>query len=219
MRLYYLTSSEHALSNATLKRIKISLVDDLNDPFELLGVNLKDKRLRQIFRDTKQEIHKHNGVICFSETWQNPVMWSHYGDKHKGMCLGFDISDNLVMPVSYTDSLLKIDNASNLRRGELTEKFAAQLLTLKFQDWAYEKERRLFIELDHSSQESGLYFQDFSDDLMLREIILGARCEEPISKVRDVAAMFEHRVHVRKARIAFTKFSVVENRRYRNNDA
>jgi len=215
MRLYYLTSSEHALSNAISKRIKISLIDDLNDPFELLGVNLRDKRLRQVFRDTKQEIHKNNGVICFSETWQNPVMWSHYGDKHKGMCLGFDITDGLVMPVSYSDSLLKITDSSRLSESELAEEFSSQLLTLKFQDWAYEKERRLFIKLDHTTQDSGLYFQEFTDDLLLREIILGARCEEPISKVRGLASTFEHRVHVKKARIAFTKFAVVENRRYR----
>ena len=27
------------------------------------------------------------GVVCFSESYDNIIMWSHYSDNHKGFCL------------------------------------------------------------------------------------------------------------------------------------
>jgi len=40
MRAYHLLSSEHALSDIALQRIKIATFSDLNDPFELLALSL-----------------------------------------------------------------------------------------------------------------------------------------------------------------------------------
>ena len=42
MRVYYLTGAPFALSNLALRRIKIARFEDLNDPFELLGVDVGD---------------------------------------------------------------------------------------------------------------------------------------------------------------------------------
>ncbi len=25
--------------------------------------------------------------------WSNPVIWAHYGDKHRGLCLGFEVPE------------------------------------------------------------------------------------------------------------------------------
>ena len=33
-------------------------------------------------------------AACFSKSFHNPSMWSHYGDGHKGVCLIFDTSDS-----------------------------------------------------------------------------------------------------------------------------
>lgn len=33
------------------------------------------------------------GITCFSETNDNILMWSHYSNKHEGICLGFDIDE------------------------------------------------------------------------------------------------------------------------------
>jgi len=42
VKLYYLTGSQFALSNLALRRIKISRFSELNDPFELMAVNVSD---------------------------------------------------------------------------------------------------------------------------------------------------------------------------------
>ena len=219
MRLYNLCDAHHALNNVALRRIKISRIEDLNDPFELLGVDVRDKRLRASFRAAKRDMHEDGGVICFSKTWQNPVMWSHYGDKHRGICLGFDVSDSELTPVSYEPDLLKVDDVSQLSDNELTEQLFSRLVSTKFRDWGYEEEMRAYITLDHSTSEGGLYFFEFSKNIQLREIILGARCVIPIDKVKELASSFNEKVHVKKARIAFTKFSVVEDRSFRDSAA
>jgi|SRR6185312_15311072 len=216
MRLYNLSDATHTLINISLKRMKVSRIADLNDPFELLSVNLRDKRLRDGFRAAKEKIHSENGVLCFSRSWSNPVLWSHYADKHRGMCLGFDVDDRCVMPVSYETDLTKFAPNASASETILTRKYMKKLLSTKFKDWAYEDEVRVYVELDPRTVEAGLYFADFSEKMQLREIILGARCEVPISKARELAGLFPHKVHVIKSRLAFTKFSVVENRQFRS---
>lgn len=33
------------------------------------------------------------GVLSFSATWQSVLMWSHYADEHRGICLEFDTTE------------------------------------------------------------------------------------------------------------------------------
>lgn len=212
MRVYYLTGPQFALSNLALRRVKISRFADLNDPFELLAIDLKDKEHRRAFRETKEELNSTKGLICLSQSWSNPLLWGHYAEKHTGMALGFDVNPKHLAKVIYAESPLKIpiDRAKN--RPVLSEKLMNQLLRTKFYDWKYEKEVRIFVELDHDTRESGLYFYDFSKDFQLREVVLGPRCELPIASIRAVVAGFAPEVTVLKSRIAFSTFRVVENK-------
>ena len=75
VNFYYFTSAVHAISNIENDRIKISRFSDLNDPFELLGVNLGNKETRKKFRDLKEQINDEEGLICLSKSWHNPLMW------------------------------------------------------------------------------------------------------------------------------------------------
>ena len=93
MRAYYLTGSQFALSNLALRRIKISRFGDLNDPFELLAVDLADKAHRRAFRATKEQLAESKGLICLSRSWANPLLWGHYAERHTGMALGFEVAE------------------------------------------------------------------------------------------------------------------------------
>jgi hypothetical protein len=210
MRVYYLTGAQFALSNLALRRIKIARFEDLNDPFELLGVDVGDQKSREAFLATKKQINENKGLICFSKSWSNPLMWGHYAEKHTGICLGFDVPDGLLAPVIYAKRLLKIEVDPMTKKP--TEKIVNQLLRTKFFDWQYEDEMRLVVELDHDTMESEKYFSSFSENLMLREIILGPRCELPIEGIRNIVTDFRPSVVVLKSRIAFTRFSVLKNR-------
>ena len=57
------------------------------------GVNtfdeLKNKFLNDVMEKVK-ETRNNTLISCFSKSWNSTLMWSHYGDKHKGICVEFD---------------------------------------------------------------------------------------------------------------------------------
>jgi len=62
----------------------------MNDPFELSGSRWSDPRIDSILSDYTSE---NIGALCLSTNWGNPLPWSHYSDKYKGICLGLDVTD------------------------------------------------------------------------------------------------------------------------------
>ena len=217
MRVYYLSSAPFALSNLSLRRLKISRFGDLNDPFELLAANLENSEHRKAFATMKHQLNETKGLICFSRTWSNPLLWGHYADKHTGIALGFDVPDHLLSEVLYTSQRVRIDVDSKTKRPNLNEALVNRLLRTKFVDWKYENEYRLFVQLDPETKESGLFFHDFSEDLKLMEVILGPRCELPINRIRSLLQTDLPHVKVSKARMAFRTFRVTEDRTFRRN--
>ena len=79
LRVYYLTSSEHAISDIAFGRLKVARFSDLNDPFELLSLSFRDSPVRQRVRDFKEVYNEKIGLLCFSQNWTNPVLWEPLG--------------------------------------------------------------------------------------------------------------------------------------------
>lgn len=217
MRVYHSTSAEHALSNIALKRLKISRLGDLNDPFELQALNLGSKKdLRKALAGWKKALSEKKGLLCFSKNWRNPVLWSHYASRHKGVCLGFDLADGLAKDVKYASERLLRQAVKDTQHLEVNESLIQDLLYTKYEHWKYEEETRVFVELDPKTVEHGCYFYNLSEQLRLREVILGPLCEIPIDQVRAlVEELYDYQVFVNKARLAFKWFKVVEDERFR----
>lgn len=79
------------------------------------------------------------------------------------------------------------------------------ILLTKYEDWKYEEEVRVFTDLKDS--EGGRYFKDFSNDMLLKEIILGARCK--IDKKRIIECL-KGDVEVIEAELDNRTFKVVK---------
>lgn len=212
MRVYYLTAAQFGLSNLALRRLKIARFSELNDPFELLAVDVAKFDLRVGISAKKKLIDEDEGLVCFSRTWRDPLLWSHYGERHRGLCLGFDVPDNLLTSVQYQKGLHKIDVLSSSTEQETVDRLLSRLRYTKFDGWAYENEVRRFIDISTLRPQSGLYFLPFSENLVLREVVLGPRCDLPIEAIRKFVQPFTPPVRVMRSRIAFTKFAVVEDR-------
>lgn len=211
MRVYYFTADEFAMSNIANERIKVSLLDDLNDPYEFLGVNLSDKEFRKAFKAGRDQAAKTAGVLCFSKNWKNPLMWAHYGNKHKGICLGFNIEDEHIKEVDYIPELLQPDIDMKKRFGGIDEGFVENIFRMKYEGWKYEEEVRVLVPLEEKHP-SGYYFTDFEGNMELKEVILGPRSETTINQVKDLINSYNSEVRVFKSRIAFTKYEVVRNK-------
>lgn len=217
VRAYHLLSADHAISSIGLRRLKVARFSEANDPFELLGLNCMRKDLRRAlgtFRETQSD---KIGILCFSDDWKSPVLWSHYADGHKGICLGFELSPQLglrgVQRVNYKDDKLRaIDNIS---AEKLTTELQELLLITKFSHWSYERELRAFVELSKMQREQGRYFHPFGQDIRLTEVVLGHLC--PVSllqPIRELARKMNPGAVVSKARLGFKYFEVKPNERY-----
>lgn len=217
MRAYHLLPAEFALSDVALQRLKISRLNDLNDPFELQALNLGNRKdVRRALAGWKSDLSEMHGLLCFSKNWHNPVLWSHYAARHKGICLGFDLEDGLSKDVKYASERLIKEIVHDTIDLAVDESLVQDLLYTKFEHWKYEEETRVFVELDSKTIESGCYFYPFGDQLRLREVILGPLCEIPIAQVRAlVKNLYKTPVYVMKARLAFKWFKVVEDERFR----
>ena len=71
----------------------------------------------------------------------NILMWSHYGDRHKGICLGFDVADELTRPVEYVADVLVLGNLMVQKRSEFSEDQGITILDrmfgFKYDGWSY----------------------------------------------------------------------------------
>lgn len=211
MRVYYYTAQEYALSNIINERLKISLFDELNDPFELLGVELSDKEFQTAFKAGRDAVAKKFGIISFSKDWNNPLLWAHYGDKHKGICLGFDVDDSLIKEVLYFPEKIVAKVDMEIKLGGLTEDIVANLMRTKYIKWEYENEVRVFVPIE-TKDLSGFYFTDFEGTFELKEVILGPRCHLEIENVAKYLCSYKSEVKILHSRVALTdKYEVVQN--------
>lgn len=213
IRLYNLTSVKHALSNIENHRLKVSRFADLNDPFELLAANFKEHQTRQVVRGWKDKNQSQMGLLCFAGDWSEPVMWSHYAEKHAGICLGFDVCRSQVQQVSYQDDRILAALGPTPIPDKLSEELQQQLLSTKSAGWRYEEEYRRFIDLDTADAEGRLHFWPISCDIQLTEVILGALCEEPLESVRQKVKRHFPNAVVFKSRLAFQSFKIVPDAR------
>lgn len=202
MFAYHMLASQWALDDLRRKRLKVSLLDDLNDPFELLGAELPTKRHR--IRFARLETAGRYGVLCFSGDYTNPVQWSHYAGRHRGMCLMFRIRNFVPMKYTATRLVADIEEADDVDK---LRALVPELLRTKYQDWAHENEVRKIVDLATAQQDGGHHFYPFGANLTLVKVMIGARCDTPISEVRAAAG---RGVLVTRARLAFRTFRVIQ---------
>lgn len=214
MRLYYMTSLDVGLIILRERRLKLSEFKDLNDPFELLAVSLEDKLVRKMAKALREHWSSTIGVICFSDNWKSPVMWAHYGAKHYGVCLGFDVPDDagLIGKVDYSPTRLAIELDKLNPTEAVTLDFLKALLHTKALEWEYEREYRVMADLSHREGPNNFAFVDFGPNLLLREVILGCRCTASIGAIAKATGRHTKSVQVLRARPAFREFAMVRNR-------
>ncbi len=92
------------------------------------------------------------GVYCLSSDPLNILMWSHYADCHKGICIGFDGGDTnsffgRAQQVIYSINYPVVNIIKELPKN------SENIFITKSDLWAYEKEWRI-IDHDHGS---GIY--------------------------------------------------------------
>lgn len=106
---------------------------------------LKNPRLvPEAYLSTIDSVLDSQGICCLTTNYRNTLMWSHYANHHKGVCLGFethrDLDSFFVAKVRYTDDFVPRNYFEDY------EHSAMIMLTTKSKDWEYEQEYRLVNE-------------------------------------------------------------------------
>ncbi len=216
MRAYKFYSKRWGLEALYRQRLKITTVQELNDPFEFMAVNTRVKNDRSAQEDWKNREFRGKGLLCFSKNWHNPVIWSHYAESHKGLALGFDIENDNLFVMNYVKKriamLRKITDIAN-KKDRI--KLAYRLMTTKFHHWSYEDEVRIFTRLTKDIFENGFYFEPFGKEMMLKEVVFGAYYETGNNK-RLFEELGKMGVEFSSTRLAFKSFAVVpqKNRKF-----
>ena len=89
------------------------------------------------------------GIVSLAERNDCPLMWSHYGDQHRGICLGYSVPERAtgdVHQVAYDgDRLVRASEVGAMLDGndEARARVDAAVLLRKAKSWSYEHEWRL----------------------------------------------------------------------------
>ena len=113
------------------------------------------------------------GIVSLAGQETCPLMWSHYGDQHRGICIGYFVPDEAigdVHKVNYgsTRRVKASDVAATLHDDDAAQREVDDAVLLrKATSWCYEQEWRLI---------GPLGLQD--SPLVLEQVIFGMSCKD-----------------------------------------
>lgn len=111
------------------------------------------------------------GICCFSSKNDDLLMWSHYADSHKGLCVGFDsyqlfeATNGAIRKVQYSQNFPKV---AMFHRGF---EWLDPLINTKSKHWKYEDEYR--ISKIYAARE----IVNFNDSA-IKEVVLGCKIDK-----------------------------------------
>jgi hypothetical protein len=149
----------------------------LNNPdeYEKFDQNIYDKNRKSF------------GVFCLTKDPLNHLMWSYYGDSHKGICIGYDTKKllegklfGMMAKVNYTNKIPQHELLA-FQRGEHFYK----IFFTKWKIWKHEKEYRLLHEYKTGKLQS-------IQKEVIKEVVLGANFPEKdkLGFVTDLQEIF-----------------------------
>ena len=183
-------------SNLSGRKLYFNTFLEYNDPFELFPVfeiNDKDKKILKLKLNKKfnarlidafpdeyingifrmgskaKDSNSRYGITCFSKKYDNLLMWAHYADSHRGICLEFDVKgdeaasafidyrNSDLYPMQYQGKFFPIEYVNTEDRPkfsfrEFDDEHGYPPIYKKSADWKYEEEVRLMIRTDELYQ-------------------------------------------------------------------
>lgn len=147
-----------------IQKCREKLSDSDHENFDKFITDILNSEYKKIVLDSNKFSKEHVFIACFSEINDSILMWSHYANNHKGICIEFDFKElgiedirtHLLFPVIYNDKLF--DATRYLQSLKKRKKFNNMLPICsainKSKKWSEEKEWRI-VSTFHS--EPGLF--------------------------------------------------------------
>jgi hypothetical protein len=101
--------------------------------------------------DVFNNMLKNFGILSLAEDAKNILMWSHYAEDHKGICIEFERNEvnglgdsGKTKKVNYTKNYPSLSSKTLLSKKD-TESSLMRVLYTKSESWGYEQEWRMFM--------------------------------------------------------------------------
>lgn len=157
-------------------------------------------------KDINEVMRKHIdklGVCSFTTNPDHPLMWAHYTESHKGLCLGFDVTQDpglflVPLRVNYSPTYPLYNHLTQ------SKQMAEFVLSAKSNHWAYEDEWRVMKHQMPANQKYTFKPQ------ALREVIFGYNMDTKERKRLKLLARqygFKH-VTFKRAIITETSYAI-----------
>ncbi|MFQ2586386.1 DUF2971 domain-containing protein [Aeromonas caviae] len=226
--------------------LKVSRFGEFNDPFEMVMGNylnsVSEEEYEEIMSlsgtlsdgasyydfawDAQCGVRASVGILCFTTKEDNLLMWAHYANNHKGICIEFDrnaefFNGQYKNACEFFGSTVK-DHYQNI--GELREvkyeierpmyldpselEYDTESWFVKSPEWEYEEEQRLLLPLDLAKKIPQVEFPFYPvDPSIIKSVILG--CQMSVSTKKEVVEKCEqYGIKVREAFVHSHQFKL-----------
>jgi len=217
----YRPINKYLLDSLAKGTLHFSHPDSLNDPFdcqvdirksaelairqlegEKRGILETISRTPRYFDEIQSRMAK-VGVCSFSLTLQEPTLWSHYADAHRGVCLLYQFPEEFlvdprnnivgVTDIVYGDNPLSTwfreqvpEDVSEEFYGEFTTELLKRVLMVKGAGWKHENEVRILREVDGPFE---------VPRECLKQVCFGLRTsDDDIQLIREIVGRFGYTV-------------------------
>jgi len=152
------------------------------------------KRWKNILEEESHKI----GVVCFSQKPNDILMWSHYSNKHSGICLEFD--------KEILESRFFCGRVQYSQQYPTFKKFVSELIHIgqesvykmflltKSKHWKYEKEFRLIEDPSSRKDLPGERKYKYPEEALIGVIWGCQTSEEDKEKIRDALKPKTHKI-------------------------
>lgn len=196
---------------------------------EVLKIISNDRLIK--FERSIGEVLDKVGVLCVTEKWDNFLMWSHYADHHRGVCVGFKTDVDVFktaskvnyqcekpivampLPFSKMDELYMLTYLTKARFWDIEGEW--RIIKKPFSEADRQREKKFAIERK-KGQDAKLYydhhgagFYEFCNSA-IQDITLGAKID-PIteSRIRGFVQALNLDIVIYKAKLADYEYSVL----------
>lgn len=139
---------DNAIFNAALEIVSSNTKIRVGSPaWKEIQSNMRKetKSLRSTFETMKSTM----GVACLSESDDSLLMWAHYANNHRGMCVEYDLMEINTqlgftpVPIIYSNDRVCFNTLNPATAGDDTLALFIESITSKSEEWRYEREWRI----------------------------------------------------------------------------
>ena len=206
----------HSLS----KKVLLNAGNYSEETYNTLESKFKDETINKVI-----DIKDNSLLSCFSKTYDSILMWSHYADKHKGICIEFDRPEKDFYDVNYSKKRI-IFNLEEITKRYLGYQLANEKVDLndkrftkyilkpfktKSLDWKYEKEVRCIL----SSNSEGVDYNEEMDIYLYKmptnitKVFLGCKIDKESNEYKELVELCSGKIEIIELSQSDTEFKLV----------